>query len=94
MQKIRRALRVARGSEDRALVIAQDRDPVGDIGGVVVANLRRKFEIGRQERRAKLGIGSGGSASVRTLLSRPPNRTGPFRVIRLSMLACRQLISA
>src|SRR5258708_38492049 len=43
------------GGEDRAVVILQDLQPEGDVGGVIVADLRREFEIGAQECGPQLG---------------------------------------
>ncbi len=54
MQKIGGALRVRRGGEDRALVVLQRLDPRRDIGGMVLAKLRRQVEVGGQERGTKL----------------------------------------
>ena len=54
MQVIDGALRVRRGSEDRAVVVLQDVEPETDIGGVIVANLRWKFQVAAQEGRTKL----------------------------------------
>jgi hypothetical protein len=39
-------LRVAGGGEGCALVVLQDFQPLGDIGGVVVAGFRRDARIG------------------------------------------------
>src|ERR1700747_1632376 len=55
VQEIDRALRVRGGGEYRPLVVLQHLNPAGDIGGMVVANLRRQVEVGAQEGRAKLG---------------------------------------
>jgi len=55
MQKISRALRMWRGSEERRLVILQYLDPRRDIGGVVRLNPRRQVEVGAKEGWAKLG---------------------------------------
>jgi hypothetical protein len=43
------ALRVGGGGEDRAVVVLQDLQPRGDVGGVIVPDLRGEFEIGAQE---------------------------------------------
>src|SRR6202051_1324486 len=46
---------MGRGAEYRPLVVLQDLDPRRDIGGVIVANLRRQVEIGGKEGGAKFG---------------------------------------
>jgi len=43
-------LRVRGGSENRAAVVLQDFQPVGDIGGVIRAGLKRQLKIGTEER--------------------------------------------
>src|ERR671919_922089 len=48
-------LRVSRSDEDRASVIPEHGEPVGDVGGVILAWLERKTKVGREERRAELG---------------------------------------
>jgi hypothetical protein len=53
VQIIGRALRVAGGAEDEAGLVLQYGQPAPDIGGVIVAHLRRDTEISRQERRAE-----------------------------------------
>lgn len=55
MQKIRRALRMGGGGEDRALVILQDFQPALNIGCMIAAGLGLQFQIGAKERRAKFG---------------------------------------
>jgi hypothetical protein len=54
-QKIRCLLRVAGCGEYRPLVVLQSFQPSGDIGRVVVPDLRDKLKVGAQESRAKLG---------------------------------------
>ena len=41
--------------EDGAVVVLEDFEPCGDIGGVVLARFLMQFEIGAQESGAKLG---------------------------------------
>jgi hypothetical protein len=41
VQKIHGPLRVRGGAEYRALVVLQNFQPIGDIGGVILADLRR-----------------------------------------------------
>ena len=41
--------------KDRPLVVAQNGQPIGDIGGVIVANLGRELQIGAQKRRPEFG---------------------------------------
>ena len=53
MEIVRGALRVRGSLEDGALIIAQDLQPVADIGRVILARL--DLEIGGQERRTQLG---------------------------------------
>src|ERR1019366_3010429 len=43
------------GGEDRAALVLQNFQPRGEVGGVVVADLRGEFEIGAQESGAQLG---------------------------------------
>src|ERR1700722_18502846 len=54
VQKICCALRVRCGAEYRALVVFQHLDPRRNIGGVILANLRRQVEVRRKEGGAKL----------------------------------------
>ena len=54
-QVIRGALRVGGGGEDGAVVVLQNFQPVGDIGGVILARLKRQFEIGAEESGAQFG---------------------------------------
>ena len=54
MQEIHGALRVGSGGEDHALVGPESRDPAGNIGRVVVPDLRDKLKVGAQEGRADL----------------------------------------
>ena len=46
VQEIRRALRMTCSGKDRALVLLEHLQPGGDIGGVVLANLRREIKVG------------------------------------------------
>ena len=55
MQIIGGALRIGGGGEDRALVVLQDCEPVGDIAGVIRARLGRDAEIGAEKGGTKLG---------------------------------------
>jgi hypothetical protein len=48
-------LRVAGGGEDRPLVVFQDFEPGRDIGGVVVAGLRRDAKIGAEKGTSEFG---------------------------------------
>lgn len=50
MKEINRPLRVGRCLEDSPLVLLQDLEPVVEIGGVVVARLRRDAKVAAQER--------------------------------------------
>ncbi len=49
---IRRLLRMRRRAENRPLVVLQHLQPVGDIGGVIVAGFGRNAKIGTKESRA------------------------------------------
>ncbi len=53
VQEIDGALRVGGGLEDEPLVILQNGEPGGDVGGVIIADLGRQFQIGAQERRSQ-----------------------------------------
>lgn len=55
MEEIDGVLRVRGGREDRALVLAEDLEPVRQVRGVVLARLRCDAEIRAQEGSAKLG---------------------------------------
>ena len=55
VQVVNGALRVGRRREDRPLVLSQDLEPRGDIGGMVLACLRRDAEISAEKRRADFG---------------------------------------
>lgn len=55
MQEIRGALRMGGGREDEAFIHLQDRQPGRDVGGVILAHLRRDAEVGRQKRGPQLG---------------------------------------
>ncbi len=55
MQIIDRALRVAGGGDDEALVTLQDREPGGDIGGVVRPDFWRDTEIAGEESGPEFG---------------------------------------
>src|SRR5258708_656849 len=48
-------LRVRGGGENRAGVVLQNFQPVGDIGGVIFAGLQRQFKIGAQKSCAQFG---------------------------------------
>jgi hypothetical protein len=52
VDEIRRALRVAGRGEDRAVVCLENVHPVGDVGGVILARLKRQIKIGTEERGA------------------------------------------
>ncbi len=52
-QEVGGALRLGGGGEDRPLVGFQHGEPVGEIGGVILARLRGEVEIGGQESRAQ-----------------------------------------
>ena len=49
IEKIGSALRVGRCRKDCALVLLQYGQPVPEVGGVVVPDLRRDAEVGAQE---------------------------------------------
>ena len=49
------ALRVGGGGEDGAVVALQDFEPVGDVGGVVLARSEFEFQVGAEKRSAKFG---------------------------------------
>lgn len=55
VQEVGGALRMGRGPEDGPLVVLQDREPVGDVGCVILTGRQRQFEIGAQEGCAQLG---------------------------------------
>jgi hypothetical protein len=57
VQVISGALRVSgSGSgEDRPLVVLEDLEPACDVRSVILARLKREFEIGAEKRTAKLG---------------------------------------
>ena len=46
---------VAGGGEDGSLVVLQDFEPMLDVGGVVLANLRRDGKVRTEKRTGKLG---------------------------------------
>jgi hypothetical protein len=46
---------VAGRGEDRAVVCRENVQPVGDVGGVVLARLKRQIKIGTEERGAEFG---------------------------------------
>src|SRR5574337_700512 len=50
VQEIGGALGVGGGGEDGALILVQDLQQVGQIGGVILARLRRDAQIGAQKR--------------------------------------------
>jgi hypothetical protein len=49
VQEVGGALRVGGGLKDRALVIAQDRQPILDVGRVLLARLQRELKACAQE---------------------------------------------
>jgi hypothetical protein len=53
-----RLLGMRRSRKDGALVVLQHLEPVGDIGGVILAHLRRQAKIGAQERACQFGDSS------------------------------------
>ena len=53
MQEIGGASRVGGGAENRALVFLRHLKPVPEVGGMVVAYLRRDAKIGAQKGRAR-----------------------------------------
>jgi hypothetical protein len=55
VDEVRRALRVAGRAEDRAVVCLENVQPVGDVGGVVLARLKRQIKIGTEKRGAEFG---------------------------------------
>ena len=55
MQVINRLAGVRCGGENRPLVVFEDLQPIVDVAGVVLANLRRDLQIGTEKRGAKLG---------------------------------------
>ncbi len=55
MQIIRGALRMRGGGKDQTLIVLQGRQPVADIGGVVLAHLGGDFEIGAEKGGAEFG---------------------------------------
>ena len=55
VQVVDGALRMGRRRENRPLVFSQDLQPRGDIGGMVLAGLRRDAEVGAEKRRADFG---------------------------------------
>lgn len=80
MQIIDGALCIRGSGEDRALVILEDIQPEGDVG-VVVADRRRKFEIGAQEGASQVADQAlMGIARIAPLLS--PNFPSSGRVFR------------
>jgi hypothetical protein len=54
-QVIGGALRVGRGREYRPLILFKDRQPVPEIGGVVVSHFRRNAQFRAQEGGSKFG---------------------------------------
>lgn len=61
MQVVAGLLREGGGAEDEALVVPQDLKLVADVIGMVAARRQVQAEVGAEEGRAELGIGSGGS---------------------------------
>lgn len=55
MQEIGGFLRMGRGGKNRPFVVLQGLQPSGDVGGVVIPDLRRQFQIGTEKRRAEFG---------------------------------------
>ena len=49
LQKVSGALRMSGGREDSACVALEDREPVAEIGGVVLADVGRDAEISTEE---------------------------------------------
>ena len=49
LQKVSGALRMSGGREDGACVFLEDREPVAEIGGVVLADVGRDAEISTEE---------------------------------------------
>jgi len=48
-------LRVAGGAEDEPLVVLQHLEPVADVGGVILPDVRGDAEVGRQEGGTEFG---------------------------------------
>jgi hypothetical protein len=63
------SLRMSRGAEDRAFVVAEDLEPTPDIGRVVFPDFGREIEIGTEKGGAQLGqpVASMSSARVAPL---------------------------
>jgi hypothetical protein len=55
LDEVRRALRVASCGEDRAMVCLEHVQPVGNVGRVVLARLKRQIQVGAEERSAEFG---------------------------------------
>ena len=55
VQVVRRALGMAGGGEDGPLVVPKHLEPGGDVGGMVVTNLRSEAEVGAEEGGAQFG---------------------------------------
>jgi len=70
MKEVHRTLCVCSSREDRALVFPQQLQPVGDIGGMVLARLGSDLELSAQESGANLGD---------QFLTRVPGVTKPLR---------------
>ena len=58
MQKIGSPLRMGGGAENQPLVVLQGFQPVADIGGVILADLRGDLEICAKESGAELSESS------------------------------------
>jgi hypothetical protein len=55
VDEVRRALRVAGRGEDRAVVCGENVQLGGEVGGVILARLKRQIKIGTEERGAEFG---------------------------------------
>src|SRR5208282_2798176 len=55
IEEIRRALSVAGGSEDRTVIVLQNFQPIGDIGGVVFTWFKCEVKVGTDEGRSEFG---------------------------------------
>ena len=56
IDEVRRTLRVTGRGEDRAVGRRENVQPVGNVGGVILARLKRQVEIGREKRRAEFSL--------------------------------------
>ena len=79
------SLRVRGGGENSAAVALKDFQPVCDIGGVVIAGLKRQFKIGTEESGAKfrneffLRKGVAAETVAAEIAVKARLRTGPVR---------------